>query len=151
LKLPDHHDDQERDEDEEEEEEKEEEEAEEGEDGSREGLELQTSHDKHISHIASDSSHWHDHHAFPEDLEEEIYDKVCELGEKKAYLDADLWAQKQIVDKLTNESNECNTQVDDFEERLSDLEEQINSLQRQRQTLINNLRKLVILKVNQVQ
>lgn len=86
----------------------------------------------------------------PEHLDKTIYNKICDLRRRKAVVEMDIETEKRAVEKVGLDLVELERVYKTLEGRLTDTGQDIRVLQRRRQKRMNELKCMLILRIDQI-
>ncbi|CAG7731039.1 unnamed protein product [Allacma fusca] len=87
----------------------------------------------------------------PEQLDRNLYEKVCEFRAKRTQLEIEAEAQKKVVEKVERDFTDVEKVYNKYTGRLEGIGEEVLILQRKKQVKMNQLSSLVVLKADQIQ
>lgn len=87
----------------------------------------------------------------PEHLDRNIYNKICELRQRKATVENEVESHKKTAERVSGEFLEIEKVYQKYEGRIGDISEEIRVLQRRRQKRMNDLKLMVVLRPDQIQ
>lgn len=86
----------------------------------------------------------------PEHLDKTVYNKVCDLRQRKAVIEVEIENAKKAVEKVEEDYTELEKIYTTLEGRLTDTGQDIRVLQRRRQKRMNELKCMLILRIDQI-